>query len=346
MKRKAGNPAEEKQEACGIWLDTSSLKKRKMKTLIAKPTLSLQNRALLYPAPEKVPLPFTKQTTISTFFRTQSAGEKKASTNSGLPGAASKSNHSLQGCESVEGKKSRLVASSFLPLLEFKLVPNDTYQASSHSNSRGMDRAKEEKLTTEDNNLASTHSAVSRSPLRNKNGGRRTSSTLCSQTNQNLKALRRDRSHSSFSKSCLSDSSDSENTDPQLERRGTAVKLRDFNQNMAGISSETVMALHVSDKGPENSQSGCTSSLFSQDSEGHRVISHHFSGEREKLCLLKQPLWDKSNRGTSPVYRDCFRTCFPKESGPQLPAGAEIQLESCYDLLFTEDSEGNRVIKH
>ncbi|KAL8220635.1 UNVERIFIED_CONTAM: hypothetical protein K2H54_050977, partial [Gekko kuhli] len=71
MKQKGRSPAEEHGEACGIWLDTSALKNRKMQTLIAKPTLSMQNRPLLYPVPEKGPLPFTKQTTISAFFRSQ-----------------------------------------------------------------------------------------------------------------------------------------------------------------------------------------------------------------------------------------------------------------------------------
>ncbi|KAL8220634.1 UNVERIFIED_CONTAM: hypothetical protein K2H54_050974 [Gekko kuhli] len=211
-----------------------------------------------------------------------------------------------------------------------------------------MDRTKGGKCTAEDDNLDFTqhleangvikHTAVSRSPLGDKNGGRRTSSTLYSQASQNLKVLRKDRSR-------LCDSSNSENTDPQLQRCGTAMKLKGFNQNMIGILSETVTPPCVSDKGAENSQLGRTA-FFSQDSEGDRVISQGFSGERGNLCLLKQPLWDKSHRGTNPAYRDCFGACFPAESGPQLPAGAEISLDSCYDLLFTEDSEGNRVIKH
>ncbi|XP_015267120.1 PREDICTED: aurora kinase A and ninein-interacting protein isoform X2 [Gekko japonicus] len=354
MKRKGRSPAEEQGEACGIWLDTSARKNRKMQTLIAKPTLSMQNRPLLYPVPEKVPLPFTKQTTISTFFRSQPVGEKKANRNRGLSGATSESNYNLQGHESLKGERSQLV--SFPPLWEFKPVQHHAHRISAQSNSRWMDGVKGGKCTTEDENLDFTqhleangvieHAAVSRSPLGDKNGGWRPSSTLYSQASRNLKALRKDRSRSSHSRSCLCDSSNSENTDPQLERCGTAMKLKGFNQNMIGIPSETVTPPCVSDNGTENSQPGCTTSSFSQDSEGDRVISQGFSGERGNLCLLKQALWDKSHRGTNQAYRDCFRACFPAESGPQLPAGAEISLDTCYDLLFTEDSEGNRVIKH
>ncbi|XP_060114616.1 aurora kinase A and ninein-interacting protein-like [Heteronotia binoei] len=356
MKRKGRSPAEQPQEACGIWLDTLALKKSKMQTLIAKPTLRMQSRPLPYPALEKVPLPFTKQTSISTFFCSQPVGEKKANANTELSGAASKGDCNLQGRGTLEGDRSQLAVSSFPPLQEFKRVQHHARWTCAQNNSGRLDQAKGEKCTTEDDNLDCTqhpeangvieHTAVSRSPLKDKNGGWRTSSTVYSQTSQNLKVLRRGRTCSSYSKSHLSDSSNSENTDPQLERSGAAMKLKGFNQNMIGIPSETVMAPCVSDKGPKDSQLGCTPSLFSQDSEGRRVISHRFSGERGNLCLLKQPLWDKSDRGTSPAYRDCLGACFPAESGPQLHPGAEISLNSCYDLLFTEDSEGNRVIKH
>lgn len=271
----------------------------------------------------------------------------KANTNTGLSGAASESNCNLQRHESSEGERSLLAASSFPPLQEFKHVQHHTHRTTAQSNSRRMDQAKGGKCTAENHNLDFTqhlgvnqvleHCAVSRPPLRD---------NLHSPTSQNQKVLRRDRSHSSHSNSLLSDSSDSENTDPQLERSSAAMKLKGFNQNKTGIPLETIMAPCISDIKPKNSQLQCTTSLFSQDSEGHRVISHCFSGEQSNLSLLKQPLWDKSNRGISLASRDCFRACFPEESGPQLPAGAEISLNSCYDLLFTEDSEGNRVIKH
>ncbi|XP_054855948.1 aurora kinase A and ninein-interacting protein-like [Eublepharis macularius] len=358
MKRKGRSPTEQQHEACDIWLDPSAFKKRKMQTLIAKSALRVKNRPLLYPGSEKVPLPFTKQTTISTFFRSQSSDEKKTNTNRGLLSIASKSDCSLQRCESLEGERSQLAASLFPPIQEFKLIQHYTHQTSAQSDSRSMALAKEK--STADDNLDSTqrpeangvteHTAVASSPLRGKNGGQRTFNTPYSLTNQNRKALRRNGNCSSHSKNHLSDSSDSENIDSRSDRCGTAMKWKGFNQNGTGILSE--IALCSSDKGSKNSQLGCATSLFSQDSEGHRVISHRFSGEQRKLCLPKQPLQDKSNQGASPAYRDCFGACFPAQSGLQLAAGmnlpaqAENRLKSCYDLLFTEDSEGNRVIKH
>ncbi|XP_077193770.1 aurora kinase A- and ninein-interacting protein [Paroedura picta] len=346
MKRKGRSPTEEPREACGIWLDTSTLKRHKVQTLIAKPTLSIRQGPLIYAAPEKVPLPFTKQTTISSFFSSQPAGEKKASTNMGLSGAASKSDHNLQGHKSVEGERSQFVASASSLLRESKRVRPHARRASAESTSGWTDRAKGGKCNTAGDNLDFTQqpgsnecTAVSRSPLRDRNGGWRTPSP-------HLKALRRHGSGSSHSKSRFSDSSDSENADPQVERSGTAMNPKGRNQNRIGLPSGTVVAPCVSAKGPENSQLGCPSFLFSQDSEGHRVISHCSSGERGNLCLLKQSLWDNGNRGTCPAYRDCSEACFPAEGGPQLPSGAEIRPISCYDLLFTEDSEGNRVIKH
>ncbi|XP_068773707.1 aurora kinase A- and ninein-interacting protein isoform X2 [Struthio camelus] len=79
--------------------------------------------------------------------------------------------------------------------------------------------------------------------------------------------------------------------------------------------------------------------LFTQDSEGNRVISHYCQ-------KVRSPLKDKnsmSSRLTNSPYKDCSRDTTNRNiSKLEEPP----QLEACYDLLFTQDSEGNRVIKH
>ncbi|XP_063810847.1 aurora kinase A- and ninein-interacting protein isoform X1 [Pseudophryne corroboree] len=75
------------------------------------------------------------------------------------------------------------------------------------------------------------------------------------------------------------------------------------------------------------------SQLFTQDTQGNRVISHRFTSEQQRNCYPAGPLQDRTNfawdvasplRGTPQTLRD------------------EVSLHN----MFTQDSEGNMVIKH
>ncbi|KAM4012437.1 aurora kinase A- and ninein-interacting protein [Anomaloglossus baeobatrachus] len=75
----------------------------------------------------------------------------------------------------------------------------------------------------------------------------------------------------------------------------------------------------------------CESQLFTQDTQGNRVICHRFPSDRPRSTFSSTPLQDKTN-----VTWDARS---PRK-GP-LPACDEEPLN-----MFTQDSEGNMVIKH
>lgn len=78
--------------------------------------------------------------------------------------------------------------------------------------------------------------------------------------------------------------------------------------------------------GRTGAPSGPCGQLFTQDSQGNRVIAHR---SVPSPCKAR----DSDGSGRRPPRSPC------KGLGEQ-------QLDDCYDLLFTQDSQGNRVIKH
>ncbi|XP_040443758.1 aurora kinase A and ninein-interacting protein [Falco naumanni] len=77
--------------------------------------------------------------------------------------------------------------------------------------------------------------------------------------------------------------------------------------------------------------------LFTQDSEGNRVIAHHCQN-------ILSPCKDKGSSRRQLPDSPC-KGC-SSDAAKSLNKLGEQQLDECYDLLFTQDSEGNRVIKH
>ncbi|XP_009984984.1 PREDICTED: aurora kinase A and ninein-interacting protein, partial [Tauraco erythrolophus] len=91
-------------------------------------------------------------------------------------------------------------------------------------------------------------------------------------------------------------------------------------------------------RGSEPGLSSPCRQLFTQDSEGNRVIAHRHQqvpSPRKDHGCSRRPLPNSPYKGCS---RDAANSSWSK-LGQQ-------QLEVCYDSLFTQDSEGNRVIKH
>uniref|UniRef100_A0A8C6ZL31 Uncharacterized protein n=1 Tax=Nothoprocta perdicaria TaxID=30464 RepID=A0A8C6ZL31_NOTPE len=143
--------------------------------------------------------------------------------------------------------------------------------------------------------------------------------------------------------SFLVDFSETENTDPTMKRVRSwvagcysppnravrAQPLRERSQNAARAAKQ--------EGGSESSLSSPLKQLFTQDSEGNTVISH-------KCQKATSPLKDKHStrrRLINSPYKDSFGDRTNNRSKLEEP-----QLEVCYDLLFTQDSQGNRVIKH
>ncbi|XP_062996418.1 aurora kinase A- and ninein-interacting protein [Elgaria multicarinata webbii] len=374
MKRKSRSPAEKQHETCDVWLDTSSLKRRKLQNLIGKPGLRVANR-LSYSTPTKVSLPFTKQTTISTFFSVQQAEEKKTNTHKRLLTVASNSASNLKDHELPSREKAPLPASSQpLDLEEWSqqktqgvcLPPWCSAPTQAQSNSCILPDTKGKVSVAERGDPLSLdliqhleqkrvldHAAISYSPLIEQNGGRKreTNTTLFPLDSQHLQIVSSRRTKAQRKHRCPS--SNSENIDPQLEKSITKMKtLKSFNITASGLCLKTNDAISNSDEGHETSHVDVASLLFTQDSEGHKVISNCFFRGQGEPSLQKKPLRHKSSTVSSPSYTECSGACYSAERGPHIDPGmrlsvlTDVSQKSCYDLLFTEDSEGNRVIKH
>lgn len=196
------------------------------------------------------------------------------------------------------------------------------------------------------------------SPLKEKNGGwqreerpalfSRRSPSFKIIPNRRMTAGKRRRSlFSSWAGATFVDDSDSENRDPEPEGNlPGAARLKDFNQTASGFCRKYSDAVSY-----ENSSLASTQWLFTQDSEGYRVISH-CCGEESKRSSPKKLLWGKKTPVRSSFdNKSCFRDGWAGDSSPagslgRSPSPLAERSESCYDLLFTEDSEGNKVIKH
>ncbi|XP_014804177.1 PREDICTED: aurora kinase A and ninein-interacting protein-like [Calidris pugnax] len=136
-----------------------------------------------------------------------------------------------------------------------------------------------------------------------------------------LGANEKKKPHPSSSINSFTDFTETENTNPTLRRDSTcaagfypspqrsarAQPLRERNHNVGAGSAQ------------EGRGSPCRE-LFTQDSQGNRVIAH-------RAQTLPSPSKGCSGNGS-------------------LSEAEEHKLDTCYDLLFTQDSEGNRVIKH
>ncbi|XP_030074940.1 aurora kinase A- and ninein-interacting protein [Microcaecilia unicolor] len=101
----------------------------------------------------------------------------------------------------------------------------------------------------------------------------------------------------------------------------------------------------------EEEQIVSESQLFTQDSQGHTVISHHYlhSSPRKKVLALHDRTNQlQSNEGITIKAlpsKDCCRifSCCTTDA---LANSQDLDLQSHYSLFFTQDSEGNTVIKH
>ncbi|XP_039213210.1 uncharacterized protein LOC120314315 isoform X2 [Crotalus tigris] len=328
--------------------------------------------------------PGTKQTTISTFFTAQKAGEKNTDQNKELVTSASNNIVHLEGSELLRGKRTTAPASvlqpsglqdcqtqSAKPPNASRLFLGRSLPAQARSQTSTLRVAREEDAVTDGEACLTTDliqhlgvkgglqpPGVPVSPLKEKNGGwqreerpalfSRRSPSFKIIPNQRRTAGKRRRPLSSRAGVTFVDDSDSENMDPDPEENlAGAAHLRDFNQTTSGFCRNYSDAVSY-----ENSSLASTQRLFTQDSEGYRVISHRY-GEESKRSSPKELMWGKRTPVRSSFNnKSCFRDGWAGDSSPPGSLGrsfsplAERSEKSCYDLLFTEDSEGNKVIKH
>ncbi|KAM7083170.1 aurora kinase A- and ninein-interacting protein [Ciconia maguari] len=151
--------------------------------------------------------------------------------------------------------------------------------------------------------------------------------------------------HQSSRVNSLSDFTETDNINPTLRRDSTwaagfyssprrparAQPLRERSQNAGAASAEEGWGSKMGPSSP------CRQ-LFTQDSEGNRVIAHRCQN-------VPSPRQDRgSSRRQLPTSP--YKGCPSDAANRSLSKPWEQRLDVCYDLLFTQDSEGNRVIKH
>ncbi|XP_026558367.1 aurora kinase A and ninein-interacting protein isoform X2 [Pseudonaja textilis] len=382
MKRKGRSAVGKQQDSCDVWLDPSALKRRKVMNVATKSALTLLGRDS-QPSAIIGAHPCHKQTTISTFFTAQKAGEKTTDPNKQLTTSASSNVVNLKDSELLRGKRIRAPASALQPssLQDCQSQPAKATEASgpflcnslsarAQSHPSSFPVAREEDAVTKGEAFLTTdlmrrlkekgglqQQVAPGSPLKEKNDGwqRGESPTLFSQRspsfkiipNQRMGAGKRRRLLSSLAGSTFADDSDSENVDPDLEANlPEAAHTRGFNQ--IGLCRKYMDATSC-----ETSSLASTQRLFTQDSEGRRVILHRFGGEGSKASLAKELWWGKgapvrSSFNNKSGFRDGWAgdRSPPGSLGRSVSPLTERREKSCYDLLFTEDSEGNKVIKH
>ncbi|KAM6108594.1 aurora kinase A- and ninein-interacting protein [Pterocles gutturalis] len=108
------------------------------------------------------------------------------------------------------------------------------------------------------------------------------------------------------------------------QKAGRAQPLRERSQNAGAGSAEEQW-------GSEAGLGSPCRQLFTQDSEGNRVIAH-------RCQHVPSPRRDTGRQLPSSPSKGCSSA----KSSPSKPGEQQL----CYELLFTQDSEGNRVIKH
>nr|XP_032658817.1 aurora kinase A and ninein-interacting protein-like [Chelonoidis abingdonii] len=139
---------------------------------------------------------------------------------------------------------------------------------------------------------------------------------------------------------------------PLSQGRTTKAEFLRDSQNFPGFWTRNCHNMAGSAEEQGGSKSSPTTQLFTQDSEGYRVISHQHVYESIRSPLQRKYLQDKTNfvhRGLSPPSVGCSKVYSSGAQDRTPLATTAVNLsepESCYDLLFTEDSEGNRIIKH
>ncbi|XP_051494234.1 aurora kinase A and ninein-interacting protein-like isoform X3 [Apus apus] len=281
-RRRRGGPAQQ-AEACGVWLDTAELKQRAAQSLRAKPrvpsrVLEWKQASAIFTQPGASQLR-TRQTTISAFFSTQT-DEKDKENSRPSPFIPSK------GC------KEKGLSLAACPMRILALPREEAQKCPSGAG---------EQLVQ-----VTAQRAPSSPPFRDSSlsqaESRKESELLAGET---VSARNRDKKpqQSSSVDSSIGFAA-TENINPAVRRDGTwAVGVCSSPQRAQPLREHSWNAGSA-----PGGRAGSCGQLFTQDSQGNRVISHR---------------------------------SLPPPGSP-----GEQQAELGYEFLFTQDSEGNRVIKH
>ncbi|XP_058160060.1 aurora kinase A- and ninein-interacting protein [Dasypus novemcinctus] len=344
------------EEACGVWLDTAALKRRKVQTHLIKPDTKMLT---LFPGERKAKVSFTqrrnspscsRQTSIASFFTLQpgktNAGDQRSAssqiaieTNRESKKDATQPNHFLQGLGD-DCVVSPLATSTPTDFQGTGLSPPSLQEASGHHRVgtpvlTGLSLLQPDTLICAGESKASlafsfTQDLESSFLLNQKDGGDSSGERkwLHGSKKKNYQDTER-KMKPPEGKCCRLEKA-------KLERKASAKEnrlLQTFRNFWSGENTESVKRslcpVPLFSWDSERNDRNSWSQLFTEDSQGQQVIAHN----------SRVPFQDVTNSQNQGLRQFLSRA--------QAQCQDELtQLNVPLDLLFTQDSEGNQVIRH
>ncbi|KAM7099171.1 aurora kinase A- and ninein-interacting protein isoform 1-T1 [Molossus nigricans] len=348
------------EEACGVWLDAAALKRRKVQAQLIK---SGTKMLTLFPGERKAKISFTqrrtppagvRQTSISSFFTLQpgkkNGGDQKSvsshiesQTNRESKKDAAHLDHLIQGLGD-DCMAPPLATSTPADIQEAGLSPQPL-QASGHHRTgtpflTGLSLFQPDTLVctgeSQDSLTCSFTQDLESFCLLDQKEGKKNSS------------WKREWLHGSKKKKCQGMERHSKPPGgkghqpldkPKLEKvsakenRQAPVLFQTYRESWSGGNTEAVKhsscPVAVVSWDSEKDDRDSWSQLFTEDSQGQRVIAHNSRAPFREVT-------NSQNQGLGQFPHSPWAQCQDKPT----------QLNLQPDLLFTQDSEGNQVIRH
>lgn len=350
---------EEEEEACGVWLDAAALKRRKVQTHLIK---SHTKRLTLFPGERKAKISFTertppagvRQTSIASFFTLQpgktNGGDQRSvssyiegQTNRDSKKDATQLDHLIQGLGD-DCVAPPLATSTPTDIQEAGLSPQSV-QASGHHRMETpfltvLSLFQPETLVcageSQESLACSFTQDLESSCLMDQKEGEMDSSWkkewLHGSKKKNCQSMERrskplgGKSHQPLDKPKLEKMSAKENRHaPDLFQ----TYRESWSGENTGAVKQSSCPVPVVSWDSEKNDRDSWSQLFTEDSQGQRVIAHNSRAPLREVT-------NNRNQGLGQFPNSLWAQC---QDRPTL-----LNLQP--DLLFTQDSEGNQVIRH
>ncbi|XP_036991743.2 aurora kinase A and ninein-interacting protein isoform X1 [Artibeus jamaicensis] len=346
------------EEACGVWLDAAALKRRKVQTHLIK---SGTKMLTLFPGERKAKISFTqrtpsagvRQTSIASFFTLQpgkinGGDERNVSSHAESQTSRQSKKDATQLDHPIQGLGGDCMAPPFATstpadIQEGGLSPQSLQASGQHRTGTPILTESLFQPDTlvcagekQDPLACSFTQDLESSCLLDQKEGQKDSSWkrewLCGSKKKNCQGTKRcskpsrGKGHQPWDKSALGNMSAQEN-------RQAPVLFQTHRDFWSGENAEAVKQsscpVSVFSCDSEKNDRDSWSQLFTEDSQGQRVIAHRSRAPFREIT-------NSQNQGLGP---------FPHSSVAQCQA-RPVQLCLQPDLLFTQDSEGNQVIRH
>ncbi|XP_036888709.1 aurora kinase A and ninein-interacting protein isoform X1 [Sturnira hondurensis] len=346
------------EEACGVWLDAAALKRRKVQTCLIKSSTKMLT---LFPGERKAKISFTqrtppagvRQTSIASFFtlqpgKTNGGDERNVSSHVESQTSRESQKDATHLYHPIQGLGGDCMAPPFATstpadIQEGGLSPQSLQASGQHR--MGTPILTESLFQPDtlvcagerqDPLACSFTQDLESSCLLDQKEGQKDSSWkrdwLCGYKKKNCRGTQRcskppwGKGHQPWDKSELGKVSAQEN-------RQARIPFQTHRDSWSGENTEAVKQsscpVPVFSCNSEKNDRDSWSQLFTEDSQGQRVIAH---GSRAPF----REITNSQNQGLGP---------FSLSSGAQCQA-RPTELHMLPDSLFTQDSEGNQVIRH